>query len=67
MKNGVIYVLLHCRNVVKCLVQHGANVNSVSDSGSSAVRSACFMTHVDIVKYLVEEAHADIQLPNYNG
>ncbi|GIZ02098.1 protein fem-1 homolog A-B [Caerostris extrusa] len=53
-------------SVVKCLVEHGANVNSVSDTGSTPVRSACFMTHYDIVKYLVENS-ADILKPNYNG
>jgi len=54
-------------SIVKCLIRHGANVNSLSDTGSSPVRSACFMTHKDIVEYLVEEAGADILLPNYNG
>ncbi|CAG2172454.1 unnamed protein product, partial [Oppiella nova] len=52
--------------VVKCLVKHGANVNSVSDTGSTPVRSACFMTHLDIVTYLVDNG-ADILKPNYNG
>lgn len=32
--------------VVKCLIRHGAEVNAVSDSGSTPVRSACFMTHL---------------------
>lgn len=52
--------------VVRCLVEHGACVNSVSDTGSTPVRSACFMTHLDIVRYLVEH-DADILKPNYNG
>lgn len=52
--------------VTKCLLQHGADVNSISDSGSTPVRSACFMTHLDIVSYLVENG-ADILRPNYNG
>ncbi|XP_054168730.1 protein fem-1 homolog C-like [Oppia nitens] len=52
--------------VVKCLVKHGANVNSVSDTGSTPVRSACFMTHLDIVTYLVDNG-ANILKPNYNG
>lgn len=52
--------------VVKCLVQHGADVNSVSDTGSTPVRSACFMTHLEIVTYLVENG-ANISKPNYNG
>jgi len=32
--------------VIKCLIFHGADVNAVSDSGSTPVRSACFMTHM---------------------
>ena len=32
--------------VIKCLISHGAEVNAVSDSGSTPVRSACFMTHL---------------------
>ena len=52
--------------VVEVLVKFGADVNSVSDTGSTPVRSACFMTHLDIVKLLVENG-ADIQKPNQNG
>ena len=52
--------------VVEVLVKYGADVNSVSDTGSTPVRSACFMTHLDIVKLLVLHK-ADIQRPNYNG
>lgn len=52
--------------VVQVLVKYGADVNSVSDTGSTPVRSACFMTHLDIVKLLVMQG-ADIQAPNYNG
>ena len=52
--------------VVEMLVRFGADVNSVSDTGSTPVRSACFMTHLDIVKLLVGNK-ADIQRPNYNG
>jgi ankyrin repeat protein len=53
-------------HVVKLLVRLGANINAVSDSGSTAVRSACFMTNYEIVKFLVE-AGADFKKPNYNG
>ncbi len=49
--------------VVEVLVRHGADVNSVSDTGSTPVRSACFMTHLDIVKLLVAN-RADIQRPS---
>lgn len=53
-------------SVVKCLVKRGADVNSVSDTGSTPVRSACFMTHLEIVKFLVESG-ANIIKANYNG
>ena len=52
--------------VVDLLVRHGADVNSMSDTGSTPVRSACFMTHLDIVRLLVSHS-ADIQKPNFNG
>lgn len=52
--------------VVEVLVKYGADVNSVSDTGSTPVRSACFMTHLDIVRLLVSNK-ADIQRPNHNG
>ncbi|XP_060529006.1 protein fem-1 homolog CG6966 [Cylas formicarius] len=53
-------------SVVQVLLKNGADVNAVSDSGSTPVRSACFMTHFEIVKYLVE-CGAKINLSNYNG
>jgi len=52
--------------VVDVLVRYGADVNSMSDTGSTPVRSACFMTHLDIVRLLVSH-NADIQKPNFNG
>ncbi|XP_011300181.1 protein fem-1 homolog C [Fopius arisanus] len=52
--------------VIKCLISHGAEVNAVSDTGSTPVRSACFMTYLEIVEYLVEHG-ADILRANYNG
>ncbi|RZC37495.1 Fe hyd lg C, Ank 2 and/or zf-C3HC4 3 domain containing protein [Asbolus verrucosus] len=53
-------------SVVEILLRHNADINAVSDTGSTPVRSACFMTHFEIVKYLVEHG-ADINRPNYNG
>jgi len=59
--------------VVKVLLRHGADVNSVSDSGSTPVRSACYIvrpgvttSHMEIIRALVE-AGADIQMPNHFG
>ncbi|KAI4460790.1 hypothetical protein MML48_5g00019050 [Holotrichia oblita] len=52
--------------VMEYLVEHGADINAVSDTGSTPVRSACFMTHLEIVQYLVAHG-ADINRPNFNG
>ncbi|XP_046361062.1 protein fem-1 homolog C-like [Haliotis cracherodii] len=52
--------------VVKTLVQHGAHINSTSDTDSTPVRSACYMTNISVVKYLVDHG-ADIHKPNING
>ncbi|GJQ75780.1 hypothetical protein Trydic_g17851 [Trypoxylus dichotomus] len=52
--------------VIEYLVEHGADINAVSDTGSTPVRSACFMTHLEIVQYLVAHG-ADINRPNFNG
>ena len=52
--------------VVEVLVKHGADINSVSDTGSTPVRSACFMTHFEIVQFLVENG-ANILKANHNG
>ena len=38
----------------------------MSDTGSTPVRSACFMTHLEIVQFLVESG-ANILRANYNG
>lgn len=53
-------------SVIQCLLHYGADINAVSDTGSTPVRSACFMTHLEIVQYLVENG-ADINRANYNG
>lgn len=52
--------------LVKCLIRLGSEINALSDTGSTPVRSACFMTHLIIVEYLVEHG-ADINKANYNG
>lgn len=53
-------------NLLEFLVKRGANIHCVSDKGSTPVRSACFMNHYHIVKYLIELG-ADISRPNYSG
>ncbi|KAL0861190.1 hypothetical protein ABMA27_009671 [Loxostege sticticalis] len=51
---------------LRVLAEAGADVNASSDSGSTPVRSACFMTHLDVVRFLVARG-ADIHRPNHNG
>ncbi|XP_066156518.1 protein fem-1 homolog C [Euwallacea fornicatus] len=53
-------------SIVKLLIRSGADINAVSDSGSTPIRSACFMTHFEVVKYLVLHG-ADINKSNHNG
>lgn len=50
-------------NVVKLLVQSGANVNHQTKTKSTPLRAACFDGRLDIVKYLVTH-NADINLAN---
>ncbi|XP_038219572.1 protein fem-1 homolog CG6966 [Zerene cesonia] len=52
--------------VLRVLADAGADLNAGSDSGSTPVRSACFMTHIDVVEFLVARG-ADIHRPNHNG
>ena len=52
--------------VVKYLIEFGANVNSESDTGSTPIRSACLESHLDIIKFLVKNG-GDIQRPNQVG
>lgn len=33
-------------SIVRCLIRAGADINAVSDSGSTSVRSSCFMTNM---------------------
>ena len=40
---------------LKVLLRHGANVDAVSDSGSTPIRSACY-----IVRHGMNTAHFDI-------
>lgn len=54
-------------NVVEYLVlETKVDINSCSDSGSTVVRSCCYMSHYDIVKFLIENG-ADIRKANSSG
>ena len=50
-------------DIVRLLVQYGANVNHQTVSGSSPIRAACFVGDLDIVKYLVDNG-ADFSVTN---
>ena len=53
-------------DVVKLLVESGANVNATSDTHSTPVRSACYDNNLSVVKYLVGHG-GDINMPNVHG
>lgn len=43
--------------VVKTLVKHGAEVNATSDTKSTPVRSACFMTNIEVSRIVLRLVH----------
>lgn len=51
---------------VEVLVRLGADVNAVSDTGSTPVRSSCYMTNIEVVKFLADHG-GDLEKPNRNG
>ncbi|XP_041362073.1 protein fem-1 homolog B-like [Gigantopelta aegis] len=54
-------------NVVKCLIEHGADVNHPTLTNSTPLRAACFDGRLDIVRYLVEHK-SDLTIANkYNN
>ena len=48
--------------IVKLLVERGANVNSTTKTNSTPLRAACFDGHFEIVQFLVERG-AGIYVP----
>lgn len=67
------------KDVVEALIKFGANVNSLSDTGSTPLRSVCYMCRSDdgdridrqteyfeVVRLLVDNG-ADVHKPNFNG
>ncbi|PAA65820.1 hypothetical protein BOX15_Mlig027157g2 [Macrostomum lignano] len=49
--------------IIRCLVENGAQVNKTTNSNSTPLRAACFDGRLDIVRYLVQHK-ADIEIPN---
>lgn len=53
-------------DVVELLVNLGADVNAMSDTGSTPIRSSCYMTNTEVVKFLADNG-GDLEMPNQNG
>ena len=53
-------------DIVKLLLQHGANVNAQSSSGNTALHYACCGGYEDVVLVLLDH-NADIEHQNENG
>ena len=53
-------------DIVKLLIDHGANVNAKSSVGNTALTYACCGGYEDVVKILLE-AGADVEHQNENG
>ncbi|KGL82796.1 Protein fem-1 A, partial [Tinamus guttatus] len=53
--------------VVRSLLDHGASVNQTTLTNSTPLRAACFDGHLEIVRYLVGERGADLEVANRHG
>jgi Fem-1 family protein b len=51
--------------IVKLLVEHGANVNHTTKTNSTPLRGACYNGNVDMARYLIENS-ADIHIAKEN-
>ena len=52
---------------IKLLIERGANVDDVDDNQESALYWAALKGHLNIVKYLVDVAGADVNLQDTDG
>lgn len=55
-----------CFDLVKMLIEHGADINGCTVTRSSPLRAACFCGNLQIVQYLLEH-NADISISNLYG
>jgi ankyrin repeat protein len=51
-------------DMIKLLIENGADVNTVSNYNATPLHIATHHNRVDIVKYLIEEAHGDVHRVN---
>ncbi|XP_010173153.1 protein fem-1 homolog A, partial [Antrostomus carolinensis] len=51
----------------RSLLDHGASVNQTTLTNSTPLRAACFDGHLEIVRYLVGERGADLEVANRHG
>ena len=54
-------------NVIKELVQHGANTNTVDSDGTTPLHRACHAGQLESVKFLLETAKCDPNFKNVDG
>jgi Fem-1 family protein b len=52
--------------IVKLLVEHGANVNHTTKTNSTPIRGACYNGNVDMARYLIKNG-ADIRIAKENN
>jgi ankyrin repeat protein len=69
-KNGAVPLVLAAQNnaakSVRWLLQHGANINALSGSGSTALSMAAYFGHLDII-HILAGADANLGLKSPNG
>ncbi|CAF2043548.1 unnamed protein product [Rotaria magnacalcarata] len=53
-------------DIVKLLVEHGANVNYTTKTNSTPLRSACYNGNIDMTRYLIENG-CDVNLCDNDG
>jgi Fem-1 family protein b len=65
---SVLWVAASINNfeIVKLLVEHGANVNHTTKTNSTPLRGACYNGNLDMARYLVENG-ADIYIAKENN
>ncbi|CAF1443771.1 unnamed protein product [Rotaria sordida] len=53
-------------DIVKLLIEHGANINHTTKTNSTPLRSACYNGNIDMARYLIEHG-ADINIAKENN